>query len=120
MRSSLLLVLVLLSALFVVVAAGGCETTRSARPEQLLEPVPLSSERAAQGQVLFMRYCHTCHPDGGAGLGTSLLAPIPDPVTRAQIRVGGGGMPRFSTEVLQDEEVDAILLYLDTLRDYLK
>lgn len=109
-----------IAGLSVVALAGGCETTRAVRPERLLEPVPLPTPQIAQGQVLFMRYCHTCHPDGGAGLGTSLVTPLPDAVVRAQVRVGGGGMPRFSEEVIGDDEVSAIIAYLDTLREHVK
>lgn len=119
-RPTVVVLLLVAAAAVVTVASGGCETTRTARPERLLEPVPLPTAAAAEGQVLFMRYCHTCHPDGGAGLGTSLLGPIPPAVVRAQVRVGGGGMPRFPTDVLGDDEVDAILAYLDTLRDHLE
>lgn len=119
-RLGTLLVPLSLVAALVVVASGGCETTRAVRPERLLEPVPLATPEIAHGQVLFMRYCHTCHPDGGAGLGTSLMTPLPDPVMRAQIRVGGGGMPRFSEEVIGDDEVSAILAYLDTVREHVK
>lgn len=104
-----------------VVVASSCQTTRSeVQPQKLLEPVPLTSAAVAEGQVLFMRYCHTCHPNGQGGLGPSLFTPVPIALVRTQIRVGGGAMPRFSEEVLADDEVDAILLYLDTLREHVK
>ncbi len=104
-----------------VFVASSCQTTRGdVPPAKLLEPVPLTSAGISRGQVLYMRYCHTCHPNGQGGLGPSLLTPLPAPLVRTQIRVGAGGMPRFSDDVLADDEVDAILLYLDTLRDHLR
>lgn len=107
------------AAALLLVASGACQTVRPANHLRLLEPVPLPSAEVAQGQVLFMRYCHTCHPDGDSGLGPALYS-TPLPAVRAQVRLGVGGMPSFSDEVLADDEVDAILVYLDTLRDHVK
>lgn len=115
-------VILALTGLFVVaIASPGCKTTRGPAPVILLqEPMPLPTEQVALGQRAFMQECHMCHPDGDGGLGPTLLRPLPSAAIRAQIRLGAGGMPRFSDEELSDAQVDAILAYLDTLRDHLK
>lgn len=102
-----------------LVASSGCETVRQPNHLRLLEPMPIASPEVERGQVLFMKHCHMCHPDGHSGLGPSLYS-SPRPVTRAQVRLGVGGMPMFPEDILDDGEVDAIVAYLDTLRSHVK
>jgi mono/diheme cytochrome c family protein len=64
-----------------------------------------------------MEKCHRCHPGGEAGLGPALNnKPFPDFLKRFQVRHGLGAMPHFEKEQLSDAQLDAILVYLKTLR----
>ena len=77
----------------------------------------------ALGQQLYTANCAGCHNSAGSGgaLGQGNHAPA---VTRATdlevaeaIRVGPGAMPAFSEGVIDDEQLDAIVRYVDHLRN---
>jgi mono/diheme cytochrome c family protein len=106
-RTALLLVLALVVA--------GCGSARRSEPV-LGRPLPLG-ELAAQGQVVFMTHCHSCHPAGEAGLAPALNdKPLPDFLKRFQVRQGMGVMPSFSRDQISDEQLDALVEYLRVLR----
>jgi mono/diheme cytochrome c family protein len=97
------------------VLATGCGPARRGVP--FGPPVHLT-ERQKQGQVLFMRECNGCHPGGAGGLGPGINnKPLPGFAMRTQIRKGVGAMPRFTEQMLSDEEVDAIVDYLNALQE---
>ena len=74
--------------------------------------------QVALGERVFARACHACHPQALAGLGPGIIdEPIPRWLVRLQVRVGLGVMPGFSTEEIDDEELDALVAYLDALRE---
>lgn len=84
---------------------------------RIIELTQLSSQETREGQVLFMRFCHSCHPDGDAGLGPSLHGVRHlSPLVHMQVRLGMGEMPAFDDEI-PDEDLDAILAYLRHLDD---
>ena len=63
-----------------------------------------------------MARCHQCHPGGTAGLGPAINnAPLPGGLVKAQVRNGLGAMPGFSQEQISDEELDALVAYIDEL-----
>ena len=100
----------LLLAMIGCSAPGAQQTT--------LKPVQLSTEEERHGQVLFAKYCHSCHPDGAAGLGPSITAmPAPNFLKRTQVRAGMGEMPAFHDDKISDEELDAIIAFLETTDD---
>jgi mono/diheme cytochrome c family protein len=81
-----------------------------------LAPIRLTSSEAKHGQVLFMRFCHSCHPHGDAGLGPSLHGfRHLSPMVRLQVRLGMGEMPAFHDETIPSEDLDAILAFLRQL-----
>jgi mono/diheme cytochrome c family protein len=87
------------------------------REEPLVGPVPLSTNSVRRGELLFMRECHRCHPHGDAGLGPALNnKPLPGGAVHQQIRRGLGAMPSFSEARLSDEDVNAIVEYVEALR----
>lgn len=82
------------------------------------EPLMASSEEVRQGEVLFNRFCSSCHPNGTAGLGPALNnKPLPGFAIRFQIRNGIGVMPAFDEEVISDEGTKQIVAYLKELRN---
>ncbi|NUQ74395.1 MAG: cytochrome c [Polyangiaceae bacterium] len=110
-----------LPAVFVGLAlaalATGCGSSR--RSAAIHGPPPLKTPAEKQGEVLFMRFCHQCHPHGSGGLGPGLNnKPAPAAAIRLQIREGMGAMPAFGKDEIKDPEVDAIIAYMLAIRSY--
>lgn len=100
-----------------LVGLGACgDTARRGVP--FLGPMELTDPTLVAGQRLFMRECNQCHPRGEAGVGLALNdKPLPDAVIRTQVRAGFGAMPAFSEAEISEEALDAIIAYLDYLRE---
>lgn len=99
-----------------VVLAAGCSSARRVPPVAPSSDLTAHPD-AARGEVLFQRYCHSCHPHGEGGLGPALNnKPLPGFLTRFQVRHGLGTMPAFSEEILPAPDLDAIVAYLAVLR----
>jgi mono/diheme cytochrome c family protein len=97
-------------------ALSGCASARRGVP--VTGALALNNE-AKQGQVLFMRHCNQCHPNGEAGVGTAINnKAVPHPVMKLQIRNGVlGSMPKFPDSVISDEDLERILAFTDVLVD---
>jgi mono/diheme cytochrome c family protein len=88
------------------------------RGEPVLEDLVHVDPQVALGERVFARACHACHPNALTGLGPGIIdRPIPGWLVRLQVRIGLGVMPAFSTEEIDDEELDALVAYLDALRE---
>lgn len=101
----------------VFVSLCACGSARRGVP--VAGPLQLSAE-AKQGEVLFMRHCNQCHPNGEAGVGTAINnKSVPHPVMKLQIRNGVlGSMPSFPESVISDQDVDKILAFTDALEEH--
>ncbi len=71
------------------------------------------------GEQIFVRSCNTCHPNGRAGLGPTLVS-LPskfpeDAALKAFIRKGKGMMPPQSADRINDVELDSLIAYLRQL-----
>jgi mono/diheme cytochrome c family protein len=73
------------------------------------------------GQVLFGRYCDSCHPGAGAGIGANLRTAqshrqysTEDSIIRL-VRAGGFDMPAFSTQMVSDDDLAQIASYVRSL-----
>lgn len=87
------------------------------RGEPLTGPLELNTPTLVLGQRVFGANCQQCHPGGAGGLGPSLNdKPLPGPLIAYQVRRGLGAMPAFSDERLNDQELHALVLYLERLR----
>jgi mono/diheme cytochrome c family protein len=87
------------------------------RDEPSTTAVPLNSEKLQIGQQVFMEYCHTCHPNGAAGLAPAINdKPLPRWLMKTQVRVGLGAMPGFDKQKISDDQLDALIEYLKKLR----
>ncbi|MCL4486656.1 MAG: cytochrome c [Chloroflexi bacterium] len=80
--------------------------------------VETSSNR---GQVLFGRYCDSCHPAGQSGIGASMRDSqfkqeyaTEDKIIQV-VRSGGFSMPAFPSSLLSDDDLDAIAQYVLSL-----
>jgi cytochrome c550 len=74
------------------------------------------------GEQLFIRTCNTCHPGGKEGMGPSLDKlndDIPDDgALKKFIRSGKGLMPGQPKNVINDQELDSLVLYLRNLNQH--
>lgn len=79
-------------------------------------PEPQLDAQGRRGQEVYMRFCDECHPNGQAGRGPGIVdRPLPDAAIKAQVRLGAGIMPSFSEEQISDEDLDALVVYLEAL-----
>jgi mono/diheme cytochrome c family protein len=96
--------------------SAACAPTFRGAP--VLDDVAHVDPQVALGERVFAHACHACHPNALAGLGPGIIdQPIPGWLLRLQVRVGLGVMPAFSAEEIGDEELDALVAYLDALRE---
>jgi mono/diheme cytochrome c family protein len=96
-------------------SAAACTPTVGGPP--VMEPVGHADPQVVAGERVFARACHACHPNALAGLGPGIVdKPIPNWLVRLQVRVGLGVMPSFSADDIDDDDLDALIAYLDALR----
>ncbi len=113
MRRNHLINLLFLLLLLAVAACGTARRGETVREE----PLPLNEANIASGQKLYMTYCDRCHPGGHGGLGPAINnKPLPGFMIKLQVRRGFGVMPRFSKEVISEEQLDDVVAYLVALR----
>src|SRR3954464_13561292 len=90
-KRELIRLLFVLTALVLAVAVASCDGG-SATPT----PEYGWNGTTSKGQAIFMRYCNTCHPGGGRGVGPSLITRNEgaDEI-KAVVRHGKAQMPGF-------------------------
>ncbi len=104
----------LAAAVLAALTLPACGSAR--RDEPVAAPVKLTAAEQ-HGERVFMRECHRCHPEGEAGLGPAINnKPLPPAMIRFQVRKGAGAMPGFPDSVISDQELDALVVYLEALR----
>lgn len=94
--------------------ASGCSARRS---EPIAGPLRSSSPEVMRGEVAYDHHCSHCHPGGEQGLAPAINnKPLPGFLIKFQVRRGMGAMPAFSEQEIADEDLDALVKYLKTLR----
>jgi mono/diheme cytochrome c family protein len=69
------------------------------------------------GEMIFARYCNTCHPEGGRGVGPSLITQdYSEPEMRSVVRHGRKQMPGFGVQIISDDDLNALVEYVKGLR----
>jgi mono/diheme cytochrome c family protein len=102
--------------LMVLALATACSPPRRAEPLTGAR-VDTRSPVLATGEAVFHRWCNECHPGGESGLGTALNdKPWPGWMIRFQVRNGLGAMPRFGSDQISGDELDALVRYVLALR----
>ena len=92
-----------------VEASAGAETTQYEGP--------ITSTEVDRGKELFAANCDDCHPGGDEDVGPSLIAEPHTPARlRQQIREGSGRMRPFSSQRVSDEDLEAILAFLASIK----
>jgi mono/diheme cytochrome c family protein len=125
-RGLVLVALVLGIAVFVIIANMGTGPTgNSPDAARRVAPTQLSPALVDginnHGQVLFGRYCDSCHPDARAGIGANLRTAqshrqyATDESIMRLGRAGGFEMPAFPTQTLADEDLAEIATYVRSL-----
>jgi mono/diheme cytochrome c family protein len=121
--------LVFTTLLAVVVVLG--VVTWSTTPRPLLareQPAGVPRPRAGliptsenRGQILFGRYCDSCHTAGRQVLGSSLRSaqfknqyPTIDKIVQV-VRTGGFDMPPYPPDLLSDEDLRKIVEFIQSL-----
>jgi mono/diheme cytochrome c family protein len=96
------------------IALVGCSARKT---EPIKDPVELTTAEEKRGEVLFMKHCQKCHPNGEEGLGPALnVNPAPRFVKAFQIRHGLGVMPGFDKNEISKEDLDNITTYMKRVK----
>ena len=98
--------------------AVGCSTNRE-RTATISTADLRVDPRLAEGQRVFMAQCNQCHVGGGGGVGPSLNDKrIPGYYIKFQVRHAPGLMPKFSSHVISDAQLDDVIAYMKFLRNH--
>jgi mono/diheme cytochrome c family protein len=77
---------------------------------------PITSTDTAHGKEVFDQHCEDCHPGGEEDVGPSLIADPHTPAKlRQQVREGSGKMRPFSEKRISNDDLEALLAYLQTI-----
>lgn len=77
---------------------------------------PVRSTNVEGGQVAFERFCGSCHPGGGAGMGPNLKGLNLSPgKARHVVRNGDGRMPPIPSSELNDSDLEDVLAFMASL-----
>jgi mono/diheme cytochrome c family protein len=76
-------------------------------------PVAAAAGSAAAGGAVFASNCGACHPNGGAGIGPTLLG-LSDGAVTSGTRQGVGRMPAFTADRLSDQQLLDIIAFLSS------
>ena len=98
-----------------LLSLSACGSSRRSVP--VSGPLIFPNEKVAFGERAFMRTCNACHPRGESGLAPGINnKPLPEFLIKFQVRHGMGAMPAFSEREVTPEELDAIVAYLEYMR----
>jgi mono/diheme cytochrome c family protein len=105
------------SYLMIGLCLGACGGARAGVP--LVGPIELNAQQHT-GKLVFMRECNQCHPGGEGATGPALNdKPLPRPLVTIKVREGAlGSMPKFPEHEISDPQLDALLDYLEVLREH--
>jgi mono/diheme cytochrome c family protein len=89
------------------------------RGEPVSGSLDVSDPQVALGQQVFNKNCQQCHPKAAAGLAPGISGkPLPGSLIKFQVRRGLGSMPAFSEEQISEKELDAVVAYIQKLREH--
>ncbi|MFN3403196.1 MAG: c-type cytochrome [Cytophagaceae bacterium] len=108
-----------ISLLISTLILAGCAGYRQTEP--VMRPLSLNNE-TSHGQMVFMKNCQHCHPQGEAGIGYPFPQfPLPGFVYKARVRyratmLGLGKMPSFKEDKISKEELNHLVSYIKAMR----
>jgi mono/diheme cytochrome c family protein len=104
----------LLLAALLLLSLTACSARRG---EPFGKPLNIDTPELARGEKAYMYYCDKCHPGGDKGLGPALNnKPLPGFMIKTQVRAGAGAMPKFSKDLLPEDQLDDLVTYVKALR----
>jgi mono/diheme cytochrome c family protein len=108
-----------LLAFFVLSLAAGCSRSTPRRDDLAAPPLNLDNSRLALGHQVFLANCNECHPGGAGGEGPALnnRRLLLGRVIKFQVRHGVGAMPKFSRRRISDQELSALVVYIEALHE---
>ena len=111
-RLALKLTLAVTPVLLFVAACG----EPAAPPAPPAPPVAKPGDVTA-GQAVFQQNCEACHPGGNEGVGPQLRGQgLPEDRIRTQVRQGGGAMPAFPPERINEQQLNDLVAYVLSLQ----
>ena len=70
----------------------------------------------SRGEIVFAKYCNSCHPGGGRGAGPSLVqAGISETEFDEYVRKGKNRMPAFNEGLISNDDLDEMYSYISGL-----
>lgn len=112
--------LAMLSVLLIAAAYGLAETNKKHKTGGAVDTTTVASNPMEVGKTVYDHSCVTCHgADGKLGLNGAKdlsVSQLNDDDKKTLIRNGKNSMPPYSKDVLTDEQLDAVVLYIGTLK----
>lgn len=101
-------------ALFLATAVAAAVGLASCGEQAQLTPT--ANATPPRGEIVFAKYCNSCHPGGGRGAGPSLVqAGISKDEFERYVRNGKSRMPAFNDGLIPNEDLDQMYEYISSL-----
>lgn len=113
-------VLATVAVLLIVAAYGLAEMSAAKKAGGKVDTTIISGDPIAVGKTVYNTSCVSCHgADGKLGLSGAkdiTITQLSSEQQKELIRHGKNAMPAYGNEVLTDEQVDAVVQYVATLK----
>jgi mono/diheme cytochrome c family protein len=109
-----------LAVLLIIMAYGLAEMSKKQKAGGAIDTTTVSSNPIEEGKLVYQAKCEMCHgADGKLGLAGAKdlgATQLNSDEQKQLIRSGKNSMPAFGAEVLTNEQVDAVVQYVATLK----
>ena len=104
-------------ALFLATAVAAAIVLASCDEQGQLGNPQSTAVARPRGEIVFARYCNSCHPRGAAGAGPSLIqSTLGAGEFHSFVRTGKNRMPAFNAGLISDEDLDHMYQYIQGLK----
>jgi mono/diheme cytochrome c family protein len=109
--------LFLATAVAAAVGLASCGEQAQPTPTSLAVAATATTANATRtrGDIVFAKYCNSCHPGGARGAGPALPGIDKDEFVE-YVRKGKGRMPAFNEGLISNEEFDQMYEYISSLK----
>ena len=77
---------------------------------------PAANATRTRGEIVFAKYCNSCHPGGGRGAGPSLAqAGISEDEFDEYVRKVKNRMPAFNEGLISNDDLDEMYRYISSM-----
>jgi mono/diheme cytochrome c family protein len=108
----------LVQALFLATAVAAAVGLASCGEQTQPTPTTIATVNAnrPRGEVVFAKYCNSCHPGGARGAGPSLVqAGLSEDEFKKVVRQGEKRMPAFNEGLIRNDDLDEMYDYIVSL-----